>query len=199
MQADGSQQLLYVHDVWWEGDRSLRRERVEATRFGKDEKPLKQLLILDGRTRRRWNDGVFVEQEKTFWGYVDGYLRRNQMAVLRERRPHFLRYYGHCEIDNGAKGFSRIWGENGAEARFDTATGLLTEQQLYEGYHETFTYQNINGTWFPKEVVTTTIYDGKTIESREVLSRMVLNEPMDDALFDVDKPFDRITGWTGLR
>lgn len=184
--ADGSEQLLSVRDVWWEGDSSFRRERVETTDM-EDEKPQKRLYTLSGQTCTRWEDHVVVNTQSLWWGNVDYYLQRNLMSALRERRPDFLSSYSHCDVDDGTRGFSRVWSEKGMEVRFDTATGLLTEQRLDETYWKTFTYQNINGTWFPKEIVSRIRREGELVEGRDVFSHVTINEPTDEALFEGDK------------
>ncbi|HUW62462.1 MAG TPA: hypothetical protein VMZ06_15765 [Candidatus Bathyarchaeia archaeon] len=189
--GDGSQQLHTTRDFVCD----TNKHRIETTRYDTGGKPEIVLAVCDGRMRRVWVDGREVERLKR--GYASGYggsgLYGLELMTVRDPHPIFLDEYTNVELDNGSTGYSRLWGPGGMETRFNTTTGLLTETRRSNGDSIRDTYQNVNGLWFPLERVRTlseaSIWNwGNVREIREVYSRVVLNEPVDEALFDVNKP-----------
>ena len=191
---DGSQRLQFSKDVYWAGSSSSCKERVEGTYYEEGGGVLRQVTVWDGRTFLKWNDGELVERGKRYDGYGDFFLRRYEMAGSREHKPFYLNYYTNCEIDDGSSGVSRIWGRDGIELRFDTATGLLSEDCRSEYRRHLYTYQKVNGVWFPLEQAVEYQTEGPSghrnrVETRVVFSQVALNGQVDEALFDVNKPF----------
>jgi phage terminase large subunit-like protein len=65
---------------------------------------------------------------------------------------------------------------------------MLTERNMAKWRREAMTYQQVNGIWFPRE--TEDKYeDSVSTRDRTVFSQVVLNEPVDESVFDVNKPF----------
>ena len=181
--GDGSQVPEKAEDIVW----TAEKRRLTTTRFGSPEKPETEICISDGETSCTWRDGKKVESRAaTRLGIstvVDNYLFVNYSSAMLERHPRFLNHYTTCEIDNGSTGYSRLWDVFKVETRFDTATGLLTEERN-DYSRQAYTYQNVGGLWFLGEDVYTHEHGG----TRQVFSEVVLNEPVDEALFDVDNP-----------
>jgi hypothetical protein len=185
----GSQRLKWVADVVWAPSGLYDKERVDTTEFDGDGNATNGLTVSDGRNWAAWEDGKIRHRGRNFEGYGTSYLRRYEMSAIRERAPYYLNYYEHCEVDNGSAGYSRIWGEKwGGELRFDTSTGMLTERRA--GWQETKTYQQVDGIWFPLETVNQgRSEDGSITGERSVFSRVVLNEPVDESVFDMNKSY----------
>jgi hypothetical protein len=193
---DGSQELSLVDTVVWSPPRFLTEQMRHEP--GKEAVRTRTVWVCDGKKVSRWQNG-----RKTYtgrannWGLPANYVFAMEMAAIREAHPFFLNRYTHCDIDDGTRGYSRLWNENGAEARFNTATGLLTEYHFGDGGGWAHTYQEVGGLWFPLEAVNTfTEVDIRNSDLghqgvrgfRQVFSRVVLNEPLDESLFDLNNP-----------
>ena len=185
--------LSYSEDIVWSSSKwSLPKYRVE-TSYG-DGKTREVLTICDGKNASHWREGQMIHKGpiRLWRGWPSNYFYGSEMAMLRERRPYFLNVYTDCEIDDGTAGCSRVWRQGGREARFDTDTGLLTEYRFDSGGTSTNTYQRVDGLWFPLETIRALPGDPEENQeagtTREVFSQVVLNEPVDEALFDVNNP-----------
>ncbi|HUW62461.1 MAG TPA: hypothetical protein VMZ06_15760 [Candidatus Bathyarchaeia archaeon] len=186
---EGPQKLSFVGNIVW----SFPRFWTERTQQEQGKESSKWRMVSNGKKVAQWKDG---HKEYTgragSWGYPDNYVFQMEMASIRDAHPFFLNRYTHCDIDDGTTGYSRLWSEKGAEARFDTATGLLTEEHSGDGSGRTYTYQQVDGLWFLLE----TIWDMRAdleenqeaYTQREVFSRVSLNEPVDESLFDLNNP-----------
>jgi len=119
--------------------------RAERTVYRDSKEARTVVSVCDGKTVCGWNEGRVVSRGKL--GFDKGpfreYLFGLDMRLICEPRPLLLNYYSNCDIDNGSRGYSRLWDANGNEAHFDTATGMLTELRYKEGIAHTFTYQNV--------------------------------------------------------
>ena len=190
--ADGTQRLMHTSDMYWQASPELLKQRVEVTGYEEGGKVLKTTIVYDGRAWCRWEDGKIVERG-THWPNVGIYqLYRYEMASIRERVPLILCGYTGCDLDDGSTGYSRLY-RDGVGDRFDTATGMLTQEREVNGVSEnTYTYQNVNGIWFPSEVRTkwpAPDNGERWMNIRQVYSQVVLNEPVDESLFDVNRGF----------
>ncbi|MCX5770158.1 MAG: hypothetical protein NTZ09_07800 [Candidatus Hydrogenedentes bacterium] len=188
---DGTQRLMRTRDMYWVASPESLKERVEMANEEDDGKVHKTTTVYDGRTWCRWEDGKIVKRG-THWPSAGIYhLYRYEMASIRERVPLILCGYTGCDLDDGSTGYSRLY-RDGVGDRFDTATGMLTQEREVNGVPEnTYTYQNVNGIWFPSEVRMKwpAPDDGERwMNIRQVYSQVVLNEPVDESLFDLNNP-----------
>lgn len=180
---DGSERLLRTEEVVWSP--SGRWHEFTGSHGGKSEM---MVVVCDGETRSVWRDGQLVGREPVLKGIpvqAEMYMFSLERALIGERTPQFLNHYTTCDLDNGSMGYSRLWNPEGAEARFETSTGLLTEERRGGGGGDTYTYQNVGAIWFVQESVS----DYGTERRRQVFSEVVLNEPVDESLFDVNRGF----------
>ena len=178
---DGSQRLQETKDFAW----TPERRRLKVARVDEAGGPI--TTVCDGEVMTVWRDGRLVETAAApnprGGTAADSYLFSDCRKQVLDRTPNFLCFYTVCEIDNGSAGYSRLQDVFGEETRFNTATGLLSEERS-DYRHRTFTYQVVAGMWFLREILETS----ESGETRQVVSEVVLNEPVDESLFDVDNP-----------
>ena len=190
--VDGNEQLVSESDMYWLVTPAACKQRTERTSWEKQGKSRQVLVKYDGRSWTVWEEGKVTDQGRQYLPRVPLQLYHWQMMQMREERPPFLCAFGEVDLDDGSRGYSRLCG-SGREERFDTATGMLVECRIPNSGqkpYETYTYQNVNGIWFPKEIQSVgTDAAGNFIPVRRVFSQVVLNEPVDESLFDVNKPF----------
>lgn len=187
-----SQDIIWSSAQW-------THPKYRITHTGTEEGRMRSSLeICNGKTRCEWpadkvGDPEAVRYLRIHRGTPAMYFDSYDMAELRQQHPSFLNELEGCEIDDGKTGYSRVWRADGYEARFDTATGLLTERRFDGGGKITETFQQVDGIWVPRETIWDIPADPEENEeaytSREVFSNFVLNEPVNNALFDVNKPF----------
>jgi hypothetical protein len=166
-----------VEVVYW----SAQKERVDSLSFNEGEPSNNNISIQNGRDY--WFPGVGRGRSRCrFSQMADMYLRRTELAEIRKRHSQLWERFTHCEFDDGSKGYSRLWNDQGEEVRFETATGMLVEERRGSGRSTTWTYQKVNGLWFPQETMQQM---GDHLASKQVFICAALNEPLDESLFDM--------------
>jgi outer membrane lipoprotein-sorting protein len=186
LSKNGTEERTRTEDVISSG----RKWRMTQTSYEPGQEPVERLMVCDGKQTVCWREGQRTEVRSAGYpGYTSLYLFGMERSLIREKNVVFLYGYTHCDIDNGSTGYSRLWSEKGNEARFETSSGMLTEVHIWDGASDTYTYQQVNGFWFPQETVNRW-EDRKEIRGvRSVYSQVELNEPVDDELFNMNNPY----------
>ncbi|MCX5771210.1 MAG: hypothetical protein NTZ09_13210 [Candidatus Hydrogenedentes bacterium] len=174
VQLDGSLSPAYSYEVVY----AWPKYRVERTSHQSTKSSRSFLHVCDGKSwYERRGDG---EVSRGNAGQACGFMWNEEMALVQYDHHPRLNSFTHYEIDDGTTGYSRLWNENGDETRFDTATNLLVEN-VVDGYRVEYTYQKTGDYWFHRETRGGGFCD--------IFSNVVINEPVDESMFDVDKPF----------
>lgn len=173
---EDSQEPVWQKDIWW----SPSKERVEETSAVE---PATEMDLFVRNGRHYWMPGVrrglMKSGSSAYSGKSQIYLHLHELAQLRRGQDGPWDKFTHCEIDNGSRGFSRLWNDSGDEALFDTATGTLIQEREHD-ISTTWTYQKIHDIYFP---LTAKAVIGDLPSGTEVYSHVALNEPLSERFF----------------
>ncbi|HUW62463.1 MAG TPA: hypothetical protein VMZ06_15770 [Candidatus Bathyarchaeia archaeon] len=194
---DGKELTNDEADVVW----VPRKQRAETWIYDKGERiDLPHIQISKDDEKWTWvgaqlpplHEPPFNEEPGEYYmSFAGSHLAHLDFDWLRSSRGSYVLDLPNWEPDDGSTGFSRVLRPRMHELTFDTATGLLIEERKLSTAR-TFTYQQVNNIWFPHEIREFNRgwqqAEGP-LTSRQIVSQVVLNEPVDERLFDLDRPF----------